>query len=197
MSENYYDKNAQELYKRYQSLDPDQIHCNWAHLIPMHGKALDVGCGSGRDAFFFACQGCEVTAVDPSPALLALAEDRYDAYDFRWLQDSLPHLSKVQALNEHFDIILLNAVWMHIEPKERITALQNLTELLSPKGKLIFNLRYGPSDPAQGLLPVDGDELRQQAKDLNLADIPLKYPVSEDLLERDGISWETLVFEKG
>ncbi len=86
---------------------------------------------------------------------------------------------------------------MHIEPKERITALETLTKLLNPSGKLIFNLRYGPSDPAQNLLPVDGNELRQQAKDLNLTDIPLKHTVSEDLLERDGVSWETLVFEKG
>lgn len=193
---NYYDQNAKALYKRYQSLDPYQIHCNWAHLISMGDKALDVGCGSGRDAFFFGCHGCEVTAVDPSQALLALAEDRYDAHDFRWLKDSLPHLSKVQALKEHFDVILLNAVWMHIESKDRITALQNLKNLLSPKGKLIFNLRYGPSDPDQGLLPVDGNELRQQTKDLDLTNIPLKHTVSEDLLEREGVSWETLVFEK-
>jgi tellurite methyltransferase len=37
------------------------------------GRVLDLGCGEGRDAVFFAKQGCEVTGVDISRAGIAKA----------------------------------------------------------------------------------------------------------------------------
>jgi SAM-dependent methyltransferase len=36
----------------------------WAHLVPAGGTVLDVACGRGRHARFFAQRGCRVTAVD-------------------------------------------------------------------------------------------------------------------------------------
>lgn len=36
----------------------------WAHLVPQGASVLDVACGHGRHATFFANRGCRVTAVD-------------------------------------------------------------------------------------------------------------------------------------
>ena len=36
----------------------------WAHLVKPGGSVLDVACGYGRHARFFARRGCQVTAVD-------------------------------------------------------------------------------------------------------------------------------------
>ena len=36
----------------------------WAHLVPAGGTVLDVACGHGRHARFFAQRGMRVTAVD-------------------------------------------------------------------------------------------------------------------------------------
>lgn len=36
----------------------------WAHLVAANGTLLDVACGHGRHARFFAQRGCRVTAVD-------------------------------------------------------------------------------------------------------------------------------------
>jgi SAM-dependent methyltransferase len=36
----------------------------WAHLVPQGASVLDVACGHGRHAKFFAARGCKVTAVD-------------------------------------------------------------------------------------------------------------------------------------
>lgn len=36
----------------------------WAHLVPASGRVLDVACGRGRHALYFAQRGCRVTAVD-------------------------------------------------------------------------------------------------------------------------------------
>lgn len=43
----------------------------WADRIPGGGRVLDVACGSGRHARFFAARGHAVEAVDRDPAAIA------------------------------------------------------------------------------------------------------------------------------
>lgn len=43
----------------------------WAHLVRAGGAVLDLACGSGRHARFFAARGNAVTACDRDPAALA------------------------------------------------------------------------------------------------------------------------------
>lgn len=43
----------------------------WAHLVPAGGQVLDVACGTGRHAHFWATRAMKVTAVDRDPAALA------------------------------------------------------------------------------------------------------------------------------
>jgi SAM-dependent methyltransferase len=44
----------------------------WSGLVPAGGRVLDIACGSGRHARFFAARGHPVEAVDCDPARLAL-----------------------------------------------------------------------------------------------------------------------------
>ena len=43
----------------------------WADRIPAGGRVLDVACGNGRHARYFAARGCPVDAVDRDAATLA------------------------------------------------------------------------------------------------------------------------------
>jgi SAM-dependent methyltransferase len=43
----------------------------WSGLVPPGGRVLDIACGNGRHARFFASRGHPVEAVDRDPALLA------------------------------------------------------------------------------------------------------------------------------
>jgi len=43
----------------------------WAGLVPAGGRVLDIACGSGRHARYFAGRGHPVEAVDRDPAKLA------------------------------------------------------------------------------------------------------------------------------
>ncbi len=43
----------------------------WAELVPSGGRVLDLACGKGRHARFFAARGHPVEAVDRDPAMLA------------------------------------------------------------------------------------------------------------------------------
>jgi len=42
----------------------------WSGLVPAGGRVLDIACGSGRHARFFAARGHPVVAVDRDPARL-------------------------------------------------------------------------------------------------------------------------------
>jgi SAM-dependent methyltransferase len=46
----------------------------WAHLVPAGARVLDLACGSGRHARFFATRGARVVAVDRDAAALATME---------------------------------------------------------------------------------------------------------------------------
>lgn len=82
----------------------------WGHLDAsvMPGmRALDLGCGTGEDALWLARSGCEVTAVDASPAMLdvawrkALTEGVGDRVETRLFDLNAP-----QELDGPFDLVL-------------------------------------------------------------------------------------------
>lgn len=121
---------------------------------------LNVGAGSGRDAAWFAGQGHEVVAIEPSGELRSQAQQLHPDPAIHWLDDRLPALEGVYALDYGFDVILLIAVWMHVPETHRDRAFRKLTEPLKPSGLLVFTLRSEPVDDGRTMYPVSAEGLR-------------------------------------
>ena len=51
--------------------NPSPWIVRWTHLVPAGGEVLDLACGGGRHARWFAARGHAVTAVDRDSAALA------------------------------------------------------------------------------------------------------------------------------
>ena len=120
----------------------------------------DIGAGSGRDANWFAKQGWEVVAVEPS-SLRERAKETSEAR-VTWLDDSLPSLLQLRSLGHRFDLILLNAVWQHVRESQRERSFRILCELLNPAGLLVFSVRKGEDEfenIARDFHPVSSEEL--------------------------------------
>ena len=68
----YYQEHGQEFIERTQNIDFGFLQKNFLNYVPTFARILDFGCGSGRDALFFASQGYDVTALDATPFLLSV-----------------------------------------------------------------------------------------------------------------------------
>jgi len=57
------------------SLSPSRWIVRFAHLVPVNARVLDLACGHGRHARFFAGRGCRVLAVDRDAAAVSSLAD--------------------------------------------------------------------------------------------------------------------------
>ncbi|MGF1750611.1 methyltransferase domain-containing protein [Vibrio cionasavignyae] len=188
----FYSKNAQLLSEQYNALNFDKVHGAWKSHWPLAGDVvLDVGAGSGRDAKWMLAQGAEVFALEPCKELLELGK-AFTGPEVTWIEDELPSLNQIQNLGIRFDVILVSAVWMHIAPSARSRAFRKLSNLLASNGKLVISLRHGDFEDGRVGYPVSVNELEQFAQDTAL--LARQVQDSEDSMQRDNVSWQTVVF---
>jgi SAM-dependent methyltransferase len=100
------------------------------------GRALDLGCGPGRNALHLASRGFEVDAVDLSPAALAWARERAHetAADVRFMCGDAFTLSGGE-LRGSYDLIYDSGCFHHLPPHRRISYLAFLERHLAPGGR--------------------------------------------------------------
>lgn len=188
----FYNENSQELTDQYNSVPFEKVHGQIIPFLPKTGKVLDVGCGSGRDAFALAEMGLEVTAVDPAKNMLNSAKENFSHKNITFVEDSMPSLKEVKSKGEKYDFILLSAVWMHIEEKDRKEAFDNLKSLLSPNGKMAIYLRHGRFEDDRKEIPVSLNEVELYSDNNDIQSKVVSAP--EDTFKRD-VYWELIMVE--
>ena len=186
----YYKANAKELAEQYNSLNPEDVHASWKHLLPKQpGLALDIGAGSGRDANWLAKKGWQVTAVEPCKELQALAQpvtpcpDTGSNRTITWLNDKLPELNSLNDQTK-YQLILVSAVWMHLSQPEQQQAYTKLLSLLAKDGLLIITWRNQAGDTQRNFQAVD-ETLFQHAE----------ITTSDDKGEREGVTWQCAIIK--
>jgi SAM-dependent methyltransferase len=101
------------------------------------GRALDLGCGPGRNALHLARLGFQVDAVDLSPAAVAWAEDRAReaGADIRFHRGDAFALAATE-LSGPYDLIYDSGCFHHLPPHRRVSYLALLDRALAPGGHL-------------------------------------------------------------
>lgn len=193
-----YDQDVEAFFARADGVPFGEKYTGLLHLMPaVPSRILDIGAGAGRDAADFAALGHKVLAVEPTPALLAGAVARHAHPAIAWLDDGLPDLAAVRARGEAFDLVVLSAVWMHLDAAERRRAMPNVAALMADGGRLILSLRHGPVPPGRRMFEVSAAETLGLAEAEGLRPRFHQERGSIQAANRlAGVTWTILAFEK-
>jgi len=129
-----------------------------AELLPdLAGQLiLDVGCGTGRHSLVMAAAGADVTAIDFSEEMLALARQKPGADRVRFIQHDIH--SNWPFENQHFDLVTCFLVSEHIDPLEGFFG--EMARVCKPGG-IVLNTCMHPAMFERGVMarfidPVSG-----------------------------------------
>ncbi|MEI8654873.1 class I SAM-dependent methyltransferase [Pseudoalteromonas sp. Hal273] len=135
----YYNQNAKAFSDSTLNVDMSALYAEFLPHVAQHGRILDAGCGSARDAAFFKAQGFTVSAFDASPELAELASS--------YLQQPVA-VKTFQELNcvNQYDGIWCCASLLHVPKAELPQVFLNLQNALKPNGVLYVSFKYGDTE---------------------------------------------------
>ena len=96
------------------------------------GKALDLGCGQGRNALFLAQQGFDVTAVDQNELALEILQSIVEQEDLE-MTVGLYDIN-LAALTQTYDLIVSTVVLMFLQADRIPSVIRNMQDQTNPGG---------------------------------------------------------------
>jgi SAM-dependent methyltransferase len=188
-----YAANAGTMARRYDSLTTESLLSGLIDLLPAPpGPVLDIGAGSGRDTAWFQSRGHQVTAAEPVAAFREMIARRVPVATV--VDSALPDLA---SLTGTYALILVNAVWHHLDPAARDLALARLAHLLAPEGRVFLALRRGPVPHGAPLHDLDPDTEIARAATAGLMLLRRhEAPAYDADTAAAGITWTWLAFAK-
>ena len=102
-------------------------------LLPEGARVLDIGCGMAEPiaAYLIGC-GLDVTGVDSSASLIAMARERFPAQD--WLVSDM----RTMELGTGFDGLLAWHSFFHLAPEDQRTMFERFARHAAPGAVLMF-----------------------------------------------------------
>ena len=144
---NYYDENAVEFACQTAHIDMQDLYELFISQLPQRDTQciLDVGCGSGRDASYFAEQGYEVTAIDASAELIQWAQKHHMSSRISWVHLDFSSI-KNQAWENKFTGIWACASLLHVPFLELPFVIKSLLKTLTDDGVMYLSFKYGEGE---------------------------------------------------
>lgn len=135
------------------------------------GRALDLGCGEGRNSIWLAEQGWDVTGVDFSNVAIDRARDIAErrGVSVEW---EVADLNEFEPPRLWFDLVV--DAYIHLLPSERRTLTRKAAGAVAAGGTLIIlghdrsNLDEGYGGPQDPTLLHDPDEIAGELTDLTV-----------------------------
>jgi len=109
------------------------------------GSILDIGCGTGEHALFFAEEGYTVWGIDSAPLAIQKAQKKAAG---RWLPVHFLVLNALDLsrLDRKFDTVTDSGLFHTLSDEDRPLFVDNLAAILSPAGKY-FMLCFSDLEP--------------------------------------------------
>ena len=144
---NYYDKNTVEFAGQTVSIDMHNLYELFINQLPQRDMQciLDVGCGSGRDADYFAKQGYDVTAIDASAKLIQWARQHHMSNKISWVHLDFSSIEK-QTWENKFTGIWVCASLLNVPFIELPCIIESLLRTLTDDGVMYLSFKHGKGE---------------------------------------------------
>jgi SAM-dependent methyltransferase len=134
----FYDREAVAYAARREVKASPQLIAFLDRLTP-GARVLDLGCGGGQDSAVMLARGFEVTPVDGSPGMAAMAEA---------LLGRVVRVMRFEALEDEaaFDAVWANASLLHARKSGLAEILARVRRALNPGGLFRAGYKAGDAD---------------------------------------------------
>lgn len=148
----FYNQHAQDFFDSTVNVDIKELYQPFLSQLPVNGRILDAGCGSGRDSKAFIQLGFEVTSIDAS-AKLAEAASKYIGQEV-----TICTFDQVEP-TQTFDGIWASASLLHVEACALPDTFSHLASTLVENGLFYCSFKYGEQERTlNGRFFSDADE---------------------------------------
>ncbi|WP_296202314.1 class I SAM-dependent methyltransferase [Psychrobacter sp. UBA3962] len=150
----FYNQHADAYIKQTRQIDLHALYDAFVSQLPTDIKIpqhiLDVGCGSGRDSFWFSNSlGANVTAIDGSSELIKRNQAYYAASNINWRHLKFKDI-KHQGWQNQFIGIWACASLLHLPFNELPNTLEDLMDTLVSGGTMYASFKHGDSGRWEG-----------------------------------------------
>jgi len=114
----------------------------------VRGSVLDVGCGTGENAMFFAGIGLEVLGVDTSPAAIEKAKKKAPSLKKSKASFTVADALHLETLGRKFDTITDSGLFHTFSDDDRVLFERSLRSALRI-GSIYFVLCFSDKEPAR------------------------------------------------
>ncbi len=121
-------------------------------LLPPHASILDVGCGAGHKSKYFSDRRLQVTGVDFSEGMIAVASKQVPTAHFQVLD-----MYKLDSLSETFDCVFAQASLLHIPKRDIPLVLGKLLQRLKPDGLLYVAVKEVREGDPEEKIEIEND----------------------------------------
>lgn len=145
LNSQYYFYHAIRYANSTYQVDMDELYQIFIDNLPDSNQhILDLGCGSGRDAAYFAGLGYQVMAIDGSQALIDWAKSHYGE-QIEWQCMAFLQMP-FQNMRRQFTGIWACASLLHVPYVELPFLFKNLLNTLKDNGVFYASFKYGDSE---------------------------------------------------
>lgn len=126
----------------------------------IHGRVLDVGCGTGDNAIYLAERGYEVVGIDFVESAIFRAKEKA-ALGRVALRFELLDALQLDRVNERFDTVIDSGLFHTFTDAQRAVFINGLEQVISERGTL-FMLCFSEQEPGgDGPRRVTQQEIRE------------------------------------
>ncbi|MQY40705.1 Ubiquinone biosynthesis O-methyltransferase [Streptomyces sp. RB17] len=126
----------------------------------LHGRVLDVGCGTGEHTLMAARLGLESTGIDLATNALDLAAKKAQERDLR-ARFQRHDARRLADLGKRFDVVLDSLVFHAFRGAERAVYVESLSAAAKPGGRcFMLCFRDEPPAPSGRVHRLTPDEIR-------------------------------------